>query len=436
MLAACFDHASRQRAKSKCSARLRHNDAFPHIAPSVTAATASTPPLRDARVIALVGFAHGTSHFFQLLAPPLFPWLMPEFGLDFTAAGGMMTLFFIISASGQAAAGFLVDRFGAFRVLLAGMFCFLLSGFILAAAQGYAGLMLAAAVAGLGNCVLHPADFTVLNRKVSAARLGHAFSVHGLSGNLGWAAAPVFLTTLASLYGWRVAAMAAGLVALPAMALLWRFRADLADAPAATPRPASPQGTFAFLRSGAVWLCFAFFFLITVAFGAIQNFAAPVLGVLYGLSLPAAAATVSGYMLAAAAGIVVGGFVAQRMAQDRVIATVLAVAALCAVAMATQWVPAWSVPALMAGIGFFSGCAGPSRDLLIRRAAIANFGTAAYGRVYGFVYSGLDLGLATAPLIFGAFMDGGRFALVLVGIAAFQALSILAALRVGRSARS
>ena len=89
---------------------------------------------------------------------------------------------------------------------------------------------------------------------------------------------------------------------------------------------------------------------------------------------------------------------------------------------------------LMAGIGFFTGTAGPSRDLLVRRAATARFGKAAYGRVYGFVYSGLDLGLATAPLIFGGLMDARRFGEVLIGIAILQTLAIFSALRVGKAA--
>ena len=79
----------------------------------------------------------------------------------------------------------------------------------------------------------------------------------------------------------------------------------------------------------------------------------------------------------------------------------------------------------MAGIGFCTGIAGPSRDLLVRRAATARFGQAAYGRVYGFVYSGLDLGLALAPVIFGTLMDGQRFGAVLVGIAVLQTLGDL-----------
>ena len=74
----------------------------------------------------------------------------------------------------------------------------------------------------------------------------------------------------------------------------------------------------------------------------------------------------------------------------------------------------------MTAIGYSTGIAGPSRDLLVRRAATSRFGQAAYGRVYGFVYSGLDSGLALAPLLFGGLMDSRRFAAVLIGIAALR----------------
>ena len=177
---------------------------------SVTTLLDSGPPSpdarrRDAEVIGLVGLAHGTSHFFHLLLPPLFPWLMPEFGLSFTQAGFLMTVFFIISGIGQALAGFVVDRTGARPVLLFGVAMLTVSALVLALAQSYAGLVLAAAIAGIGNSIFHPADFTLLNRRVSPPRLGHAFSVHGLSGNLGWAAAPVFMAGIPPLGEWHAA---------------------------------------------------------------------------------------------------------------------------------------------------------------------------------------------------------------------------------------
>ncbi|HEY2628957.1 MAG TPA: MFS transporter, partial [Usitatibacter sp.] len=89
----------------------------------MSAATPATPASlrQDAAVISLVGFAHGTSHFFHFLIPPLFVMLMQEFGLTFTQVGLIMTVFFVVSGIGQALAGFVVDRFGGMRVLCGGV---------------------------------------------------------------------------------------------------------------------------------------------------------------------------------------------------------------------------------------------------------------------------------------------------------------------------
>ena len=401
----------------------------------MTTATLPAPQRSDIEVITLIGFVHGVSHFFHLLLPPLFPWLMQDFDLSFTGIGMTMTVFFVISGIGQAMAGFLVDRFGAARVLGGGISCFALAGVVLHFATGYPMLIATAALAGLGNSVFHPADFTVLNHRVSQARLGHAFSVHGPSGNLGWAAAPIFMTGIATAAGWRNAALGASLVAIAALALLFWRRETINEAHEhrAPKDDEAKSPTFAFLGSRAVWLCFLFFFLVTAAFGTIQNFASPILQAIYGLSLTTAALALSTYMVGAAAGIVLGGFLAQKNTHEYLISGALGVAALFAILLASDILPAWAILPLMGGIGFCTGIAGPSRDLLVRKAATARFGKSAYGRVYGFVYSGLDLGLAMAPVIFGGMMDGRRFGEVLIGIAVLQTLAIFSALRVGKT---
>src|SRR5215510_9445635 len=184
---------------------------------------------QDATVISLVGFAHGTSHFFHLMLPPLFPWFMREYSLSYTQVGALMTVFFIVSGTGQALAGFLVDRWGSHRVLCLGVGLLACSGFLVAAAPGVWGLYLAAFVAGLGNSVFHPADFSLLNHRVSQARLGHAFSAHGLSGNLGWVAGPLIMTATATAAGWRTAGLAAALIGCTSLATLWWRREDLSS---------------------------------------------------------------------------------------------------------------------------------------------------------------------------------------------------------------
>jgi MFS family permease len=412
---------------------------------SATAVAHSASPApqrrgRDGEVIALVGLAHGTSHFFHLLLPPLFPWLMPQFGLSFTEAGLLVTVFFVVSGVGQALAGFVVDRVGARPVLFAGVATLAASALVLAAADSYAALIAAAAVAGLGNSIFHPADFTLLNRRVSAIRLGHAFSVHGVAGNLGWALAPVFMASLAALAHWRIAALAAAAVGAGVLALLLLRRESLRDSEPATPvvavepggARAATQDRLSFLRSATVWWCFAFFFLVTSAFGILQSFAPSILGAVYGLPLALATAGLTAYLLGGAAGMVAGGFIAARGDHsERVIAWALAGAALMALLLASGSIASWLVLPVMVAMGFGAGVAGPSRDLLVRKAATAQFGKAAFGRVYGFVYSGLDLGLALSPLIFGPLLDRGHFTLALAAVALLQIMALAVALRVG-----
>ena len=409
-----------------------------HVSAASPASPAAPGSFRsDATVISLVGFAHGTSHFFHFLLPPLFPYLMQEFGLSFTQAGALMTVFFVVSGVGQALAGFVVDRFGALRVLCGGIALLAAGALVLAAAPSYAMLYLGAAIAGLGNCVFHPADFTLLNRRVSIPRLGHAFSVHGLSGSLGWAAAPVFVLAIAQVSGWRAAAVGASVVGFLALAFLFMNRRLLDDAQLGTAEAARGSGgSLAFLRVGVVWMCFAFFLVAVMAFGGLQNYAPPVLERTYGVTLALATTGLTAYLLGSAAGTAAGGFFASWGAfQDRLVAIALGSAAVCAVSLASGAVPPWSIVALMGMMGFGVGFSGPSRDILVRRAATSTFGSAAYGRIYGFVYSGIDTGLAIAPLAFGVLMDSGRYSQVLWGVALLQTLAIAFALTVGTRSR-
>ncbi len=182
----------------------------------------SNPTLRqDARVIALVGLAHGVSHFYHLILAAIFVWIKPAFNLSYAELGLLMTVFFVISGVGQMLAGFVVDRVGATRVLFGGMATLGIAALVLAAAPGYTILLLGSLLAGAGNSVFHPADYTLLNQRVSKARLAHGFSVHGISGNFGWAAAPAFMAGVASISTWRIALLCAAVVPFAALLLLF-----------------------------------------------------------------------------------------------------------------------------------------------------------------------------------------------------------------------
>lgn len=401
--------------------------------------TAAASARRDFATIGLIGLAHGCSHFFHMLLPPLFPAFIRDFGLSYSELGLLVTTFFVISGVGQALAGFLVDRTGARPVLFTALGCFVLAALAAAGANGFGGLMLAAGLAGLGNSPFHPVDFTILNKRVSQPRLGHAFSVHGISGNLGWALAPVFSIGISELTGnWRMAYVGCALVALTVLVLLALNRKAIDDRQGAwaherSAHAAAPsEHPMAFLRLPSVWLCFSFFFFTTAALAAIQSFASPALQAMYGLPTAITAFVVTGYMLCGAVGMVIGGFLVGRTESlERNIGFAMAASAALLALAGSGWLPGLLTAGVAALAGFGTGIAGPSRDMLIKRAAPPG----ATGRVYGTVYSGLDVGFAMAAPVFGALMDRGSPHGVFLGSALALVLGIVAASLVGLARR-
>ena len=410
---------------------------------SATSPTLDNSFRADATIISLVGFAHATSHFFHLMLPPLFPFFMTEFNLGFAGVGTLMTIFFVVSGIGQAVAGIWVDRYGAKRVLFAGITLLIASGLLVAMAADFTGLMIAAFVAGCGNSIFHPADFALINRRVSGARLGHAFSVHGMSGNIGWAVAPLVMLATASAFGWRAAGLVAALFGACSLALLY-WKRDLLDYEikqvvggtglAQSHPQANSHVSFAhILRQPMVWAAFLFFFFATFGFGALQNFAPSLLNTVFNLSLAAATSALSIYLVGSACGLVLGGFLAKPGNQhEGYVALSFGVGAAIALLLAWLPLPPWLVLPAMATMGFVVGIAGPSRDLLVRTATKANLGEGAFGRVYGMVYSGLDVGLAVAPIAFGLLLDAALPRGVFIGIALSLLLAIVAAWSVAK----
>ncbi|MEO8312825.1 MAG: MFS transporter [Caldimonas sp.] len=390
----------------------------------------------------LVGLAHCVSHFSQLLLPPLFPWLKEAFHVSYSELGVLLTVFFVVSCAVQAVSGFIVDRFGPRPILFGGISLLALAAFGFAASTSYAMLALFAVVAGIGNGVFHPVDYTLLNRKVHGSRLGHAFSVHGITGSLGWALAPAFLVPIALAFSWRVALASAGVLVLVVLVVLAFNRARLvieaasalaATAPDTAKKSAAAGASLAFLRIPAVWMCFGFFFLYAVVLGGVQAFAPEAARLLHDVPVRWAAMCLTFYMVASAGGMVIGGFLAADPSRcEKIVGVAFGIAAVIALIIGFAPLAPMAVPALFALMGIASGMAGPSRDLIVKRAAPEG----ATGRVYGVVYSGLDIGQAFSPLVFGPLMDLHRPADVWLGIAIAQALLITTAFNVHRARRT
>ena len=393
---------------------------------------AATPLRQDAQVMTLVGLAHASSHFGHMLLPPLFPIFMRDFGLSFSQVGLLMTVFFVVSGVGQALAGFVVDRVGARSILFASVALLCAACVLASMATGYPWLIAVAALAGLGNAAFHPVDFTILNQRVSSPRIGHAFSVHGLTGSLGWALAPPFFVLMLWLADWRTAYLAAALLYACVLATLLLHREKLltvvtlrrADA------VALPSDGAGFLKQPVIWWCFAFFMCSTITMSMMQGYSVSLLQAVHHVSFNAATATLTGYMLCGALGTVTGGFVATRFAKhsERVVACCMTAAAASMALASTGALGALGTMVVLAATGLATGIGGPSRDLMVKKATPKG----ATGRVYGTVYSGFDVGSATAPLLFGTLMDRGMTTATLLSASGVLLLSVGAAMMVAR----
>jgi MFS family permease len=373
----------------------------------------------------------------------MFPWLKDAFALSYAELGLLMSIFFVVSCAVQAASGFLVDRIGARPVLFAGVGLLALAAVTYSQSNGYVMLMMGAVIAGCGNGIFHPVDYTLINHKISPPNLPYAYSMHGVTGYLGWAAAPAFMVGIAELSDWRIAFVCAALLEAIVLLVLWLNRDQLFDnvrerqekschdAQAVNPgaKPASP---FAFLKLQAVWLCWLFFFFSMAATSSLQSFAPSALNQIYDLAISVGSYFITLLALGSAGGVLLGGYLAAKLkVPEKIVSACLAVTVLTSLLLATGFMPVDLIPALFFVIGLGYGIVGPSRDLLVKSATPQGVA----GSVYGIVYSGIDLGAAVGPFVFGFFMDAGLPRALFIGIACFQLMLIMTAFKVSSSIR-
>ena len=385
--------------------------------------TASRPSY--VRLVGVVSAAHFVSHYYIILLAPLMPFVRAEYGVSYTEIGLAFAAFNIVSAVGQTPAGFLVDRIGARALLVAG----LLTGagaFIIAGLVDSFWVMVAMfAVAGVGNTVYHPADYALLSQHVPSDRIGQAFSVHTFAGMLGSAVAPVTLLIMQSQWGWRGAFIGAGALgfAMAAVLLAIRIHSPL-QVNTARAHSGSHNGAtgWRLLFSAPILLNLVFFALLAMISSGLYNYSVVALGALYGTPVTTANAALSGNLLLSAIGVLIGGLLVGRTTRHAMVATIgLAVMALFTLLIAEIDLGTLALITVMSLIGLFSGVIMPSRDMIVREITPPG----SFGKVFGFVTTGFNIGGIVSPLIFGAIMDHGSPRLVFLVVAALCLVAVL-----------
>ena len=378
---------------------------------------------RDARVNALIGSGHFLSHYYQLCLPPMFIAWQPAFGVSYAELGLVMALMSGTTALVQAPVGFLVDRYGARRFLVGGTLLMTLSIAAMGLASAYWQIALLAIFSGLGNSVIHPADYAILSGSVDRARIGRSFSLHTFVGHVGFAAAPPVTAALMLIMGWRNTLLFLGMLGLPVvLSILWQSRILIEQKREASGRKPSVRTDLRMLFSRSILMFFGFFMVSSMAGAGIQSWLITILHRTHGLTLAAASTALTGYMIGMMSGVLIGGWVADRT--DRhlgfVVALTIGGAGLLLWVALVSMAQAVTIGMLFIG-GIMIGASRTPRDVMVKDAAPPG----QIGKVFGFVSAGLSLGGAIMPVPYGMLIDAGRPDLVLVLVAGLWVASLL-----------
>ncbi len=392
----------------------------------------------NAKVIALISTGHFFSHFYMLLLPPLFPILRDVYGVGFTELGLALTAFSLSTGFTQAPVGFLVDRYGARGILIAGVMLESVAIVLIAIFPVYSALVALLVLAGLANAVYHPADYAIMNASVAKERMGRAFSIHTFAGYLGAALAPVTMIALMNWFDWRTALVICG-VCGGAVAVVMALNSHvLLNVGAAREDPGEHRGRpqpsgLRLLFSGPILMGLLFFTGISMAGHGISDFSVSVLHLIYDAPLAEASVVLSAYLFAAPIGVLLGGWVADRTPHhDRFAAACFVVIAATIFTVAAVEPPLQVVAVLFAVAGLANGLVAPSRDMMIRSVTPP----AEMGKVFGFVSVGYNIGGVVAPVMFGYLLDHADPGLLFWLVGAISLSTVATVLVTGRHGRT
>ena len=364
----------------------------------------------ESRLIAGVCAAHMMSHYYMLMLAPLLMFIRGDFGVTYTQLALALTVFNVVSALLQTPVGFVVDRFGARMVLLIGLTLSSIAYAVAGIVDSYWVFIAMYGVAGLGNTVYHPSDYSLLSHHAPPHRLSQVFSYHTFAGMVGSAIAPVTLLYMQSVFGWRGAYIGAsifGLIVLVALIAQPEPADDIVHPGkgAAKPHSGGKDAGWRLLMSAPILLNLAFFILTSIMGSGLNTYLVVALGALHGIPPAIANVALTSLLAMNAVGVLGGGVLASRTHHHAIVAASgLTIGGIVTALVGFFNFPAAILIALMGISGFCVGATYPSRDMLVR--AVTPPG--AYGRVFGFVSTGFNIGASISPIVYGMLMDNGE----------------------------
>lgn len=383
------------------------------------------------RLVALVSAAHFVSHYYILILAPLLPFVREAYSVSYTEIGLAFAAFNVITAALQTPAGFLVDWLGARIILIIGLLIGAVAFTVVGLVDSFWVMVAMFGLAGIGNTAYHPADYALLSQHVPSERIGHAFSVHTFAGMMGSTAAPASLLMMQSVWGWRGAFIGAGLLGFAVATILMVVREGTPLPAPARPKDDADKSAdgWRLLLSAPILMNLFFFVLLAMISGGMFNYSVVALGVLHGTPPAVANTALSSLLLLSAFGVLAGGIIATRGKRHAMVAA-LGLAGMAATAILVGQIDLGSVMliAVMTVFGFFYGVIMPSRDMIVRDVTPPG----SFGKVFGFITTGFNIGGIVSPLIFGALMDHGNPRLVFAAVAAFALLSVLTVITLPR----
>src|SRR3954462_3564914 len=320
------------------------------------------------RTLVAISLAHWASHFPLFVLPMLFPFLKEQLGVGYIELGFALTVFGVVSGLTQAPIGYLADHIGARKVLLIGLSLGGMALILLGLHLSYTSLILCAVLLGLANSVYHPCDYAILSAHMDVRRMGRAFSIHTFAGFLGGAVAPAIMAALVASVGGLGALIVAGAVGpVVALALMLAGIPDASSADRKQDGAATPKQSV--ITPAIIMLTF-FFMLLGLSNAGISNFCVVALMSGDGVTFPPANIALTAFLGASAAGVLAGGYLADRTTRHgQVAAACFAINAAIVLVIALVNLPSIALTAAMGVAGFLGGVIAPSRDMLVRNAA-------------------------------------------------------------------